>query len=64
MRLRESWRRDEGEADRLCGTDENLVEGRGFPGDPVVKTSTSSAGGRGSIPGKEAKIPHASRPTN
>ena len=64
MLWRPSHISEEGEADRLCGTDENLVEGRGCPGDPVVKTSTSSAGGIGSIPGKEAKIPHASRPTN
>ena len=32
-----------------------------FPGSPVVKTSPSNAGGAGSIPGQEAKIPHASR---
>ena len=30
-----------------------------FPGGPVVKTSLSNAGGVGSIPGQEAKIPHA-----
>ena len=33
-----------------------------FPGGPVVKTSPSNAGGVGSIPGRGAKIPHASRP--
>ena len=33
----------------------------GFPGGPVVKTLPSSAGGAGSIPGQEAKIPHASQ---
>ena len=33
-----------------------------FPGSPVVKTSPSNAGGAGSIPGQEAKIPHASWP--
>ena len=32
-----------------------------FPGDPVVKTLPSNAGGAGSIPGK---IPHASWPKN
>ena len=33
----------------------------GFPGGPVVKTLPSSAGAAGSIPGQEAKIPHASQ---
>ena len=33
-----------------------------FPGGPVVKTSLSSAGGVGSIPGQGAKIPHALGP--
>ena len=33
---------------------------RDFPGGPVVKTSPSSVGGAGSIPGWGAKIPHAS----
>ena len=33
-----------------------------FPGGPAVKTSSSNAGDAGSIPGQEAKIPHASRP--
>ena len=36
---------------------------RDFPG-PVVKTSSSNAGGAGLIPGQGAKIPHASRPKN
>ena len=31
-----------------------------FPGNPVVKTSPSIAGGVGSIPGQGAKIPCAS----
>ena len=35
-----------------------------FPGSPVVKTSPSSAGGAGSIPGWGAKMPHASQPKN
>ena len=35
-----------------------------FPGGPVVKTSPSSAGGVGSVPGQGAKIPHASEPKN
>ena len=35
-----------------------------FPGGPVVKTSTSSKRGEGSIPGWGAKIPRASRPEN
>ena len=34
---------------------------QGLPGGPVVKTSTSSAGGTHSIPGQGTKIPHASR---
>ena len=37
---------------------------RDFPGSLVVKTSPSNAGGVGSIPGRGAKIPHASRPKN
>ena len=35
-----------------------------FPGGPVVKTSPSSAGSAGSIPGWGAEIPHVSRPKN
>ena len=35
---------------------------RDFPGGPVVKTLPSSTGGAGSIPGRGAKIPRASRP--
>ena len=31
-----------------------------FPGGPAVRTSPSSAGGVGSIPGGRAKVPHAS----
>ena len=37
---------------------------RDFPGGPVVKTSPSNAAGAGSVPGRGAKIPHASRPKN
>ena len=37
---------------------------RDFPGGPVIKTSPSIAGGVGSIPGRGAKIPHASWPKN
>ena len=39
---------------------------RDFPGSPVAKTSPSTAGGAGSIPGRErgAKIPHALQPKN
>ena len=37
---------------------------RDFAGSPVVKTSPSNAGGAGSIPGRGAKVPHASRPKN
>ena len=33
-----------------------------FPGGPVVKTSSSNAGGTGWIPSWEAKIPHALLP--
>ena len=32
-----------------------------FPGGPVVKTLSSTAGGVGLIPGQGAKVPHASR---
>ena len=35
-----------------------------FPGGPVVKTLPSDAGGAGSIPGRGARIPRASRPEN
>ena len=35
-----------------------------FPGCTVVKTSLSNAGGADSIPGRGAKIPHASRTKN
>ena len=35
---------------------------RDFPGGPLVKTSPSNIGGAGSIPGREAKIPHALQP--
>ena len=35
-----------------------------FPGGPVVKTLPSIAGSAGSIPGQEAKIPHALWPKN
>ena len=38
------------------------IDTGGFPGGPVVKTSPSSAGGAGSIPGWGTKIPHASQP--
>ena len=34
---------------------------RDFPGRPVVKTSPSSAGAAGSVPGRRAKILHASQ---
>ena len=37
---------------------------RDFPGSPVVETSPSNAGVVGSIPGRGAKIPHASGPKN
>ena len=37
---------------------------RDFPGGPVVKTSSSSAGGAGSSPGQGAKILHAAGPKN
>ena len=33
-----------------------------FSGGPVVKTPPSNAGGAGSIPGEETKIPHATWP--
>ena len=35
---------------------------RDFPGGPVVKTLPPNAGDAGSIPGWEAKVPHASGP--
>ena len=38
------------------------MEKRDFPGSPVVTTSRSNAGGAGSIPGRGAKMPHASQP--
>ena len=36
----------------------------GLPGSPVAKTLPSNAGRAGSVPGRAAKIPHASRPKN
>ena len=41
----------------------NIVSGD-FPGGPVVKTSSSNAGGVGLIPGQGAKIQHALGPKN
>ena len=41
-----------------------MVLGGSFLGGPAVKTSPSSAGDAGSIPGQEAKIPCASWPKN
>ena len=35
-----------------------------LPGDPAVKTSSSNAGGVGSIPGQGTNIPHALQPKN
>ena len=35
---------------------------RDFPDSPVVKTFPFNAGGASSIPGRGAKIPHASQP--
>ena len=35
-----------------------------FPGNPVVRTLPSNSGSKGSIPGKGAKIHHASQPKN
>ena len=37
---------------------------RDFFGGLVVKTLPSNAGGMGSIPGLEARIPHGSQPKN
>ena len=42
------------------GNANSKVRGWDFPGDPVVKTSPSNAGGGGLIPGRGVKIPHAS----
>ena len=39
-----------------------LKNKRDFSGGPVVKTSSSNAGGAGSNPGQGAKIPHVSWP--
>ena len=38
---------------------DQLVRSEDFPGDPVVKTPPSNAGGAGLIPGQGTKIPHA-----
>lgn len=48
-----------------CLAHESLInvcqknEGREFPGSPVVKTHTSNAGDKGSIPRQGTKIPYA-----
>ena len=39
-----------------------ITQSGDFPGNPVVKTLPSNAGGTGSIPGQGAKIPRALRP--
>ena len=44
--------------------DRLVKKSRGVPGSPVVETSPSSAEGVGSIPGRGAKISHASWPRN
>ena len=43
-----------------CHKNSSFKKPWGFPGSPVVKTLPSNAGISGSIPGWEAKIPHAS----
>ena len=45
------------QAHRYCWSKE--VPSSDFSGGPVVKTSPSTAGGVGSIPGGRTKIPHA-----
>ena len=40
-------------------TNHQVLHTRDFPGDPVVKTSSSSAGSMSLIPGWGSKIPHA-----
>ena len=44
-------------------TNKQKIDGD-FSGGPAVKISPSSAGGAGSIPGRGAKIPHASQTRN
>ena len=44
--------------------DRLVKKSRDVPGSPVVKTSSSNAGGVGPIPGRGAKISHASWPRN
>ena len=51
-----------GDSEACEGSVTCLVVGKDFPGGPGVGTLSSSAGGRGSISGLEARIPHASRP--
>ena len=36
---------------------ETKLNSRDFPGGPVIKASSSNAGGAGSIPGQRVKIP-------
>ena len=48
--------------DLCCFWAHKIVNFGDFPGGPGVKTSPSNAGGEGLIPGRGAKIPHASRP--
>ena len=61
-------RRQGEKADSLWPLWTTISSGRrwvlGFPGAPVVRTSSSKAGDMGSIPGEGAKIPHASWPKN
>ena len=47
---------------RLCGKQELRMQVGEFLGHPVVGTLPSNSGGVGSIPGQEARVPHASQP--
>ena len=49
---------------RLRGKQEFRMQVVEFLGHPAVGTLPSNSGGAGSIPGQEAKIPHASGPKN
>ena len=49
------------EESKKFGLRVNILQTQEFPGSLVVKTSSSSTGSMGPIPGQGAKIPHASK---
>ena len=59
MKQKSSYTKSFLKKDNIDVVDFKNILDRDFPGGPVVKTIYSTAGGTGSIPGWETKIPHA-----